>query len=58
MNIKETFMTISKSPRLIWIMVGLVVCGLLSACEKKEKKATAGGGSSTQGILTIQGAGR
>jgi hypothetical protein len=55
MNKKEIFMS---TPRLALAIVGVVLCSLLSACEKKEKKATAGGGASTQGILTIQGAGR
>lgn len=58
MSTKEIVMTISIRTRFGLALVGLLLCGLLTACEKKEKKVTAGGGSSTQGILTIQGAGR
>jgi len=40
------------------ILMGLVIGTLLCACERKEKKATAGGGASSQGIVTIRGAGQ
>ena len=45
-----------KAKYLIWAVCGLILSGSLMSCQKSEKETTAGGGSSTQSIMTFRGA--
>ena len=44
--------------RGLWILLGCVLAGGLAGCEKTQKQTTAGGGASSQSVLSIQGAPR
>ncbi len=48
----------SLTKRILVGVFGLGVLALLGACQKTEKTTTAGGGSSTQSVMTFRGATR
>ena len=50
-------MNLSKRS-MLYLILGLVLGGVLSACSKSEKQSAAGGGSSTQSVMTLKGAAR
>ena len=44
--------------RVLWAVAALILGGSLMSCQKSEKLSTAGGGSSTQSVLSVKGAAR
>ena len=44
------------SKKLLWAIGAMILGGTLMSCQKSEKETTAGGGSSTQSIMTFRGA--
>jgi hypothetical protein len=44
--------------RVLWVILGMVLSGSLMSCQKTEKQSAAGGGSSSQSIMTLRGAAR
>jgi hypothetical protein len=47
-----------KATRFFWVIAGLILSGTLMSCQKSEKQSTAGGGSSTQSVMSLKGAAR
>ena len=43
---------------LMWVILGAILSGTLTSCNKVEKQSSAGGGSSSQSIMTLRGAAR
>lgn len=44
--------------RVIVTVLGFGLIATLSGCEKSKRTSTAGGGASTQSVMTIRGAGQ
>ena len=47
-----------KASRALLALAGLMFTVSLMSCQKKEKTSSAGGGASSQSIMTIKGAAR
>ena len=41
-----------------YLMAGLFLAFALAGCQKQEKTSSAGGGASSQSLLTVKGAAR
>jgi hypothetical protein len=51
----------NKTPlakKVLWAVISLVISGTFISCQKSDKQSTAGGGSSTQSVLSVRGAAR
>lgn len=48
----------TSTKRILWVIVGMILSGTLVSCSKTEKSSSAGGGSSSQSIMSLKGAAR
>ncbi len=50
--------TSNQANYILWGIMGLLLSGGLMGCTKTDKQSAAGGGSSSQSVMSVKGAAR